>query len=95
MQTTKPPPAPTAIRMTVRAVLRGVPLAEGASFKVSDVTLIVIARAKAADWPDVELELGDLETITWSTLSESAAVASALLESEQVVTVRVETAEGG
>jgi hypothetical protein len=81
--------------MTVRAVLRGVPLADGAISMVRDVKLIVIARAKAADWPDVELEPGDLETITWSTPAESAAVATTLLASERVISVRVESAEGG
>jgi hypothetical protein len=77
--------------VTVRALVRGVSVPEGTSFKLADVTLIVMARAKAADWQDVGVERGDLETITWSTLSESAAVAATLLDEERVVSVRVES----
>jgi hypothetical protein len=81
--------------VTVRALLRGVQLPDGASVRIGDVRLLMMSRAKAADWPDVEVVPGDIETITWSTPSESANVAASLLEDERVVSVRVEAPEAG
>ena len=91
----QPPQAPTSIRVTVRAVLRGVELPDGGSVRIGEVRLIMMSRAKADDWPDVEIAPGDLETITWSTPSDSAPIAASLLEDERVVSVRVESAEAG
>ena len=80
----------TGVHSTLRVVVRGFPLGEGGKCNVGGIDLLVLARAKAADWPDVELVKGDLETVVWTTPAEADRVADALLADSRVISVRVE-----
>jgi len=80
----------TRVHSTLRVVVRGFPLGEGGKCNVGGVDLLVLTRAKAADWPDVELAKGDLETVAWTTPAEANRLADTLLADPRVVSVRVE-----
>lgn len=77
---------------TVRAVVRGLPLGEGARFSVAGVDLLVLTRAKAAQWPEVELRAGDLEAVAWVAPDQTDRVADALLADQRVVAVHLDAA---
>jgi hypothetical protein len=81
---------PTTQQITVRALLRGVPLPEGAHYRVGDQQILILARAKGSDWPDVEVEKGDLEGILWCASTTYGQISGALLTSDRVVSLRVE-----
>ncbi|MBI2388076.1 MAG: hypothetical protein HYV09_00545 [Deltaproteobacteria bacterium] len=77
---------------TLRAVLRGLPLGEGARFAIAGVELLVLSRAKAAQWPDIELRSGDLEAVAWVAPDQTDRVADALLADPRVIAVRFDAA---
>ena len=81
---------PTNVRVSLRVLLRGLPLPEGARHPIAGHPVLVIGRAKAAAWPGVEFDKGDLEGVVWTTSDESEDVASALRANARVVAVRRE-----
>jgi hypothetical protein len=89
----RPPEAPTDHHVAIRAVLRGVPLPEGGRYRVGAHELLILGRAKAADWPDADVEKGDLETVVWCIPAEYGAVAAELLANDRIISVRVDSPE--
>jgi len=82
----------TRVHSTVRAVLRGFPLPEGAKCVVNGLELLVIGRAKSDDWPETELDRGDLEAVIWTKPDDAERVADALLTDKRVISVRMDAA---
>jgi hypothetical protein len=82
----------TRIHSTLRVVIRGFPLGEGAKCKVAGFELLVLRRAKSAEWPDIEIVKGDLEAVLWTAPGEADGAADALLGDERVRSVRLEAA---
>jgi hypothetical protein len=84
--------AQTGDHVAVRALVRGVPLPEGARYRVGTRELLILGRAKAAEWPDADVEKGDLDSIIWCLPADYGAVAAELLANDRVIAVRVESA---
>lgn len=82
----------TRVHSTLRVVVRGFPLPEGAKCVVNEYELLIIARAKAGDWPEVPIERGDLEAVIWTKPDEADRVADALLTDKRVISVRMDAA---
>ena len=79
---------PTKARAAIRLVVRGVPLPDGGNFNVGDLRVLIISRAKPSEWPDAELQRGDLEGVVWVAPVETFRAAATLQASERVVAVR-------
>ena len=82
----------TRVHSTLRVVIRGFPLGEGAKCKVAGHDLLVLSRARPAEWPDAELVKGDLEAVVWTRPEDADAAADALLTDPRVISVRLEAA---
>lgn len=80
----------TLVHTCIRAVVRGLPLPEGGRCRIAGSELLVIARAKADDWPEVAITKGDLEAVAWVKPQDAERLADALLEDDHVVSVRLD-----
>jgi hypothetical protein len=80
----------TSTRNAIRVVLRGLPLPEGGHFTIGDLRVLVIARAKPTDWPDTELQKGDLDGVVWVGPEDAFTAAAALQADSHIVAVRVD-----
>lgn len=80
----------TTTRTAIRVVVRGMPLPEGAQFKVGELRVLIVTRAKATDWPEVAIEKGDLDGVVWVTPEDALGAAARLQDDDHIVTVRVD-----
>ena len=79
---------PTAVQASIHLVIRGLPLPEGARCEIEGYSLLVVGTAAAADWPDDELQQGDLVAVCWCDPREATSVVDNLWGSRNVIAVR-------
>lgn len=80
----------TDTRSAIRVVVRGLPLPEGGKFKIGDLSVLIVARAKAADWPESTIDKGDLDGVVWVAPELAFTAAAALQDDEHIIAVRVD-----
>ncbi len=83
---------PTTTRNTIRVVVRGMPLPEGAQFSVGELRVLIVRRAKPSDWPDSVIEKGDLDGVVWVLPEDAFGAAAKLRDDEHIVAVRLDLA---
>jgi hypothetical protein len=81
---------PTATRSAIRVVVRGLPLPEGGKFQIGDLSVLIVARARAADWPESTIDKGDLDGVVWVAPELAFASAAELQKDEHIIAVRVD-----
>lgn len=75
---------PTSAQVTIRVLLRGLPLPEGARAQVGSQSVLVTGRAQAGRWGEVAIEKGDLEGVVWAVPERLNAVLEDLRTSDRV-----------
>jgi hypothetical protein len=83
-------------RAAVRVLLRGLPEASTPTRRIEGYTILVLGDAAAKGWPGIELSVGDLEGITWTTHRQVVSVRRNLEQNPCVVaTASVRAVEEG
>ena len=78
----------TSARVTLRVLVRGLPLPEGARHELSGQTILIMGRSKPSRWIGVEVQRGDLDGVAWSSAADVESVIDALQAHPKVVAVR-------
>jgi hypothetical protein len=79
----------TSARVTLRVLVRGLPLPEGARHELAGQMVLIMGRSKASRWADVAVERGDLDGVVWTTASEATDVMERLRAHSKVVAVTI------
>lgn len=80
----------TTTRNAIRVVVRGLPLPEGAHFSVGELRVLIVTRAKSAEWPETALEKGDLDGVVWVSPEHAFAAAEELHRDGHIIAVRLD-----
>ena len=78
---------PTGAQISLRVLVRGTPLGEGAWFELGGCRALVVRRSKPSHWPDVVVEHGDFEAVVWTDPARVTEAMSSLATDRRVVAV--------
>lgn len=83
---------PTSVQIAIRVLVRGLPLPEGVSWRLSGYQILITGRASAANWAPGQVHFGDLEAVLWCDPREAPAIVENLRTSPNVVATQFEGA---
>lgn len=78
----------TSARVTLRVLVRGLPLPEGARHELAGQTVLIMGRSKPSRWTGIQVERGDLDGVVWTSVADAASALEALEAHPKVVAVR-------
>jgi hypothetical protein len=83
----------TTAQITLRVLVRGLPLPEGARHEMAGHMVLIMGQSKPSRWTGVEVQRGDLDGVVWTTASETAKVTEQLEAHSKVIAVRMATTD--